>query len=155
LATELTITLDPFGQLAHHGLVDLAGSCALIVGRDNDSGRSDLLLKSIDRNSPEPTGLEQTLIHVTHQKAGSQWIHRILRACFSERIVDPSLGDRQFKNRPIVPGAIYPTVYVTRDEFEAVHLPPGARHFTVIRDLRDTLISAYFSLKLSHPVVDP
>jgi lipopolysaccharide transport system ATP-binding protein len=154
LPTELTVTLDPTGQLAHHGLVDLAGSCDLIVGADNDPGPTRMRLESTDRHSPAQTTPEQTLVHVTHQKAGSQWIHRILRACFSERIVDPVLGDRQFKNRPIANGAIYPTVYVTRDEFEAVHLPPGTRHFTVIRDLRDTLISAYFSLKLSHPIDD-
>jgi hypothetical protein len=29
-------------------------------------------------------------------------------------------------------------------------VPPGSRRFVVIRDLRDTLVSGYFSLKVSH-----
>jgi lipopolysaccharide transport system ATP-binding protein len=39
---------------------------------------------------------------------------------------------------------------VTRAQFESVELPPKWRRFVVIRDLRDTLVSFYFSLKVSH-----
>jgi lipopolysaccharide transport system ATP-binding protein len=50
---------------------------------------------------------------------------------------------------------VYPTVYVTREQFEAVALPPSWRRFVVIRDLRDTLVSLYFSIKHTHPVITP
>jgi len=96
-----------------------------------------------------------TLFHVTHWKAGSQWVHRILRQCAPGRIVDSEVGEGQFLSRPIVAGHVYPTVYVTRQQYEFVAKPAGSRFFYMLRDLRDTLISAYFSLKISHPVVDP
>jgi lipopolysaccharide transport system ATP-binding protein len=56
----------------------------------------------------------------------------------------------QFMEDPIEPHGIYPRLYLTREEFESVSLPPSWRRFVVIRDLRDTLVSAYFSVKLSH-----
>ena len=64
-----------------------------------------------------------TVFHVTHWKAGSQWIHRILIDLMSQDIVKPQIGMSQFLQSPIRPGAVYPTVYVTREEFEAVDLP--------------------------------
>jgi lipopolysaccharide transport system ATP-binding protein len=51
---------------------------------------------------------------------------------------------------PIAVHGVYPRLYLTRDEFESVSLPASWRRFVVIRDLRDTLVSAYFSVKLSH-----
>jgi hypothetical protein len=96
-----------------------------------------------------------TIFHVTHWKAGSQWIHKILRACVPDIIVDPQIYVAHFLSSPIQKGKVYPTVYVTRKQFYSVHLPPNWRHFVIIRDLRDTLISAYFSLKTSHSVVAP
>jgi lipopolysaccharide transport system ATP-binding protein len=95
-----------------------------------------------------------TVFHVTHFKAGSQWVNRILQTLAYDRIVLPEVeGQRinvQYLDRPIQGGKVYPTVYVTRDEFESVNLPPNSRRFVVIRDLRDTLVSAYFSIKNSH-----
>jgi len=55
----------------------------------------------------------------------------------------------------IQPGGVYPTVYLTCEQFERVALPPDSRRFVVIRDLRDTLVSLYYSLKFSHPVIAP
>ncbi len=92
-----------------------------------------------------------TLIHVTHWKAGSQWIHKILRTCFPNNIIQPSLGNVQFVNQKIVSGGVYPTVYVTKEEFDTAILPENYYKFIVIRDLRDTLISGYYSIKISHP----
>ncbi len=61
----------------------------------------------------------------------------------------------QFLKRPVQSGAIYPTLYITREQFESVARPRPSRHFVVIRDLRDTLVSLYFSLKHSHkPLTD-
>jgi lipopolysaccharide transport system ATP-binding protein len=55
-----------------------------------------------------------TVLHVTHWKAGSQWIYAILRALFADRIVPPQVGDYQVRHWPIQPGRVYPTVYSTR-----------------------------------------
>lgn len=95
-----------------------------------------------------------TIFHITHWKAGSQWIHKILVDCVPERIVPPQLRDVQFLDRPLQPQKVYPTVYVTKQQFDSVLLPPKWRRFVVIRDLRDTLVSAYFSLKVSHAILD-
>jgi lipopolysaccharide transport system ATP-binding protein len=95
-----------------------------------------------------------TVFHVTHWKAGSQWIHRILRELVPERIVAPLPGRRQFLEQPILPSAVYPTVYVTREQFFSVPLPQHHRRFFVLRDLRDTLVSGYYSIRYSHPMHD-
>jgi lipopolysaccharide transport system ATP-binding protein len=98
----------------------------------------------------EPAEGTTTIFHITHHKAGSQWVNRILHTLAFDRLVPAEAGDGQFLDRPIVPGKIYPTVYVTREQFEAVRVPKNSRWFVVIRDLRDTLISGYFSIKHSH-----
>ena len=56
--------------------------------------------------------------------------------------------NHQFLHKPMGAGRIYPTLYITREQFESV--PPPLAGFVVIRDLRDTLVSLYFSLKHSH-----
>lgn len=94
---------------------------------------------------------QPTLIHVTHWKAGSQWIHKILRTCFSEKIVSPTLGNVQFVKQRVEADKVYPTVYVTKEEFDTATLPQNWHRFIIIRDLRDTLVSAYYSIKFSHP----
>ncbi len=95
-----------------------------------------------------------TIFHITHWKAGSQWLYKILQAAAGERIVPPRLGEGQFLYDPIRPGGVYPTVYVTHQQFRSVSTPPNSRKFVVIRDLRDTLISAYFSLRYSHALMN-
>jgi lipopolysaccharide transport system ATP-binding protein len=96
-----------------------------------------------------------TVLHVTHGKAGSQWVHKILHQCAPERVVAPRYGMAQFFKAPVERGKIYPTLYVSREQFDGVALPREARRFVVIRDLRDTLVSWYFSLKHSHAVDHP
>ncbi len=98
----------------------------------------------------EPTAGTATVFHITHHKAGSQWVNRILHALAYDRLVLPETDDAQFLQQPIQPGRVYPTVYVTRKQFRQVKLPRNSRWFVVIRDLRDTLISGYFSIKHSH-----
>lgn len=97
---------------------------------------------------------QPTIFHVTHWKAGSQWLHKILREVALERVVAPQLDEKQFMDTPLVRGAVYPTVYVTREQFYSVALPQNYRKFVIIRDLRDTLISGYFSIRYSHAVID-
>jgi len=94
-----------------------------------------------------------TIFHITHHKAGSQWINRILHALAFDRLVQPEVECAQFLNKPLVAGGVYPTVYVTREQFDSVQLPEHWKRFVVIRDLRDTLVSLYFSIKHSHPIL--
>lgn len=94
-----------------------------------------------------------TIFHITHWKAGSQWVRKILEACVPDSIVTPRVYEAQFLNDPIQPGKIYPTVYVTREQFYSVKLPASWKRFVVIRDLRDTLISVYFSIRFSHQAI--
>lgn len=93
-----------------------------------------------------------TILHVTHWKAGSQWMYGILRTLFADRLVAPLAHGEQFLAEPVLPGRVYPTLYVANSEFEAVSRPEGSRHFVMIRDLRDTLVSMYFSFKNVHPL---
>lgn len=103
--------------------------------------------------SPATSSASPTVFHITHWKAGSQWIHRILLGCVSDRIVPPQQEMEQVLDQAIQPGGVYPTVYLAYDEFSRITVPPDSRRFVVIRDLRDTLVSFYYSLKHSHPVI--
>lgn len=102
-------------------------------------------------NDLSPPGL----LHITHWKAGSQWIRQILEQLFPERIVPPQVGEAQFLGEPLQAGKIYPTVYVSRWQFEQVAAAAHFRRFVVVRDLRDTLVSMYFSFRGVHPVLTP
>lgn len=95
------------------------------------------------------------LIHVTHWKAGSQWVHQILRTCFPDHIVQPALNNVQFVKQHIAHDKVYPTVYITKEEFDTAILPENWHRFVIIRDLRDTLVSGYFSIRFSHPPMGP
>lgn len=92
-----------------------------------------------------------TVFHITHHKAGSQWIHRMFHALDYHRLVLPEADQVQFLARPVLSGKIYPTLYITREQFLAVPRPADSQYFVMVRDLRDTLVSAYFSIKYSHP----
>jgi Sulfotransferase domain len=103
---------------------------------------------------------QATIFHVTHWKAGSQWVYGILAACAPKRIVVPKVKIAHFYEDAIVRGRIYPTVYVPHDKFTSVLSTQGIsaddtqiKSFFVIRDLRDALVSLYFSLKVSHPII--
>jgi lipopolysaccharide transport system ATP-binding protein len=106
-----------------------------------------------------PSSLKRTQIptvfHITHHKAGSQWVHAILHTLAYHHLILPEVDNRQFLQRPVETGKIYPTLYVTREEFHSVPLPRKYHHFVIIRDLRDTLVSLYFSVKYSHPIMKP
>lgn len=133
-------------QLLHHGLANLPGGCTLAVVAPAAA--------EVRVRQPEPKEESDlpAIFHVTHWKAGSQWIYRILAACEPDRIVAPKLADGHVRLGARA-GKIYPAVYFTQQQFAQVRRPENSRHFVVIRDLRDTLVSAYFSMKLSHRVV--
>ena len=63
---------------------------------------------------------QSTVFHVTHYKAGSQWVRAVLSHCAPERIVQPEPWVAHFFDQPIRPGGIYPTVYVSKLEFHQV-----------------------------------
>jgi len=103
--------------------------------------------------SREPTGPISdlpTIVHITHWKAGSQWIFRILNECCPERIITPETDGEHFLNAPVFPGKIYPTVYLPKQTIDDLTLPADTRFFVILRDPRDTLVSLYFSYKVSH-----
>ena len=98
-----------------------------------------------------------TVMHVTHAKAGSTWINALLRLLFRSRVAPrnreaarASGGD--ISKHVFAPGWIYPAMFLTREEFWAHEELRDIRRFVVIRDLRDTLISLYYSVKISHPL---
>ncbi|NEP84761.1 MAG: sulfotransferase domain-containing protein [Okeania sp. SIO3B3] len=101
--------------------------------------------------------MTSTIFHVTHRKAGSQWVAEILKHCSSpERVVLPKTEERHFLNDPLQPGGVYLTVYIDRVMFDTVTASFAHPHrkFVIIRDLRDSLISHYFSLRYSHKLLD-
>ncbi len=91
------------------------------------------------------------VFHITHHKAGSQWIAAILRRTARPIVADPGGRTDYVRDEQLEEGRVYPAVYLTRQEFEALDLPERWIRFVVIRDFRDAFVSAYWSLKLSHP----
>lgn len=78
----------------------------------------------------------------------------MLHAIDYYRLVLPLADQSQFLIHPVQAGKIYPTLFITRQEFESVRVPENHRKFVVIRDLRDTMLSLCFSLLFSHAAND-
>lgn len=95
------------------------------------------------------------IVHVTHWKAGSQWLHKILHWCAPDRVISPEATATRYLPAQLQRGRIYATAYVTREEFEEPSRPDDTRYFVMLRDLRDTLVSLYFSARDSHPMTTP
>ena len=93
------------------------------------------------------------ILHVTHWKAGSQWIRRILEGCCRDKVMAPKANLEHVTATPLRAGLIYPTVYATRERLQQLTFPCPVRRFVVIRDLRDALVSLYFSWRYSHPLM--
>jgi hypothetical protein len=113
--------------------------------KDTISGNNKNLNKF--DNQPE-------IFHITHWKAGSQWIRSLFENIASNRVIKPGKQNSQFLFDNIVDGGIYVTLYLRKDEFDSVKLPENHRKFFVMRDLRDTLVSYYFSMKYSHGLIN-
>jgi Sulfotransferase domain. len=104
------------------------------------------------RNFPfvdDPSG-PPTIFHITQYKAGSQWIYNILQKCAADLLIEPKVEVVHFLHDPILPGKIYPTIYLPKWLFSRKRIPARSHRFIVFRDLRDILVSAYFSLRQSH-----
>ncbi len=145
-AGSFEVTWGPHGKLSHHGVADLPGSAQarVVEGQPSPLPARGTTQDALDKGVP-------TVFHVTHWKAGSQWIYKILKHLCPESIVKPELD--QLRRYPIQRGRVYPTVYMSKQSLDQVVLPEGSTRFVVIRDLRDTLVSAYFSFKISHPII--
>ncbi len=101
------------------------------------------------------TGAEDPCIfHITHYKAGSQWVYAVLATLAKDRIVTPEAGAAHCTRGGIASGMIYPCVYLKQEQFRKVNKPKASKCFIVIRDLRDTLVSQYFSVKASHKIMN-
>jgi len=130
-----------------------------VIAAPVETGRSVrkvIILESVLQEMPPLIAQDNeeampTIFHITHWKAGSTWIAGILRQCTPHRIVTPQWGAVQFVQWPVQAGKVYPALYMTKQQFDGVRLPDTWRRFVVIRDLRDTLVSAYMSFKFSHP----
>jgi hypothetical protein len=86
-----------------------------------------------------------TIFHVTHQKAGSQWIANILRQCVPDRIIEAEVDETQITRRRIRAGSVYTPAYITRQKLMRRRPPANSRIFIVLRDLRDALVSGYLA----------
>ena len=63
------------------------------------------------------------VFHVTHWKAGSQWVRAVLDDAMPGRVI--SDASSAFFNRPIASDGIYTPVYATVDQFRSI-VPIGA-----------------------------
>ena len=93
-------------------------------------------------------------VHVTHWKAGSQWIRAVLTdALGSDAVVPTQPNVRHLWEGELRAGKVYPCAYLERREFELLGQPGEVRRVVVIRDLRDTLVSWYFSIRNTHNAI--
>jgi lipopolysaccharide transport system ATP-binding protein len=96
----------------------------------------------------------RTLMHVTHPKAGSTWISNLLERLFGDRCAPRGTTvakDGDLEKHVFEPGRVYRAMFLPRDAFFGHPELRDIQRFVVIRDLRDTLVSLYFSIKVSHP----
>ncbi len=92
--------------------------------------------------------VHQNLFHVTHAKAGSTWIADILSTAFGERTY--RRFGRRTEHYEWVPSCVYPAIFLPRQEFFELDGATGQPVFFVLRDIRDAMVSLYFSLRYTH-----
>jgi lipopolysaccharide transport system ATP-binding protein len=88
------------------------------------------------------------LMHITHGKAGSTWVDRILRQLYGKQVAPRAyeIPDRLSFERY----RVFSAVFISRPAFLKHVELRGIHRFVVMRDLRDTLVSNYFSLRDTH-----
>jgi len=112
-------------------------------------------IKKMFKFKKDSGGLPPTVFHITHYKSGSQWVLAVLTEVVKDRIIAPQVAANHVTQEPIIPGRIYPCVYLPRPVFIEANPPDNRKVFIVIRDLRDTLVSLYFSVRNSHQMLNP
>jgi len=96
-----------------------------------------------------------TLMHVTHAKAGSSWVSDLLARLFGSRCAPRGpfvAADGDLSRHVFQPGRVYRAMFLSREDFMAHPELREIKRFVVLRDLRDTMISNYFSAKVSHAI---
>lgn len=94
---------------------------------------------------------QDAVFHITHWKAGSMWVNGVLKFLARDRFVVVKNEWPYIEKETLRPGGVYSPIYLGKQKFlEQVGDLPH-RRIIVIRDLRDTLVSWYFSLRYSHP----
>ena len=88
------------------------------------------------------------LVHITHAKAGSTWVDQILRELHGPHVA-PRMGQPP-ERFDFSRHRIYPALFITREKYLTYPELLGVHRFVVIRDLRDTLVSHYFSVRDTH-----
>ncbi len=88
------------------------------------------------------------LIFITHAKAGSTWMDNILRSLYRKRVAPRAFSVPEHFS--FAQHRIYSAIFMSRAEFLQHPELFGAHRFVLIRDLRDTIISQYFSLRDTH-----
>lgn len=75
----------------------------------------------------------------------------VLTDLFGPAVVQPQYFQLQIWSAPPAPGRVYPCAYIGKPEFDTLGTAGvQTRHFVLLRDLRDTLASGYFSLRYTH-----
>lgn len=93
------------------------------------------------------------LFHITHWKSGSQWIRGVLNGALgAENMVEPMESGQQLTTQISV-GKVYPCCYIIKQEYDLLEMPKDHRRVVIIRDLRDTLVSWYFSTRNTHGII--
>ncbi len=78
----------------------------------------------------------------------------ILEELFGPAVETPQYYLGHVWGKPIQPERVYPCVYTGKPEFDTIEFAGEKRCFVLIRDPRDTLISAYYSLRNTHEAND-
>ncbi|MDJ0703947.1 MAG: sulfotransferase domain-containing protein [Leptolyngbyaceae cyanobacterium MO_188.B28] len=113
-----------------------------------------------------PVNLSKCVIHCCVQKTGSSWFlkvfsDRLFRNSAMLRIENPDYNyipqpegyiDRLSKINTL--GAIICPLYVRPSDLKHISAPENTRCFFVVRDPRDLVISDYFSIRYSHPLIN-
>jgi lipopolysaccharide transport system ATP-binding protein len=129
--------------------------------------------------------METSIFHLTHFKAGSQWISEVLKQAAKKSMNFYRLDPIDLFRKVVEPNSIYAPAYMAKQDFLVwtgkrnidnmsptqqekfmKKIPVDVREqnqavfnqienlkmikFFVIRDLRDSIISAYFSVRYSH-----
>jgi len=100
-----------------------------------------------------PLRSDTTYFHLTHPKAGSQWVQSILVDLYRDKVVTnlPKAGSVA---DGLAAGTFYTSLYLSDWQLAQLGLPGEKKLFFVMRDIRDAAVSLYFSLKKSHPITD-
>lgn len=92
---------------------------------------------------------QPALLHCTHAKAGSTWLQNIFLRALPQAQVPRRIGNDYHRIENCA-DTVYTAIFAERSQLVELNLLENCLHFFVMRDLRDTLTSRYFSERYSH-----